>query len=200
MNNQFTLSDNSLRMLAAQLELNGKFRHTCRSAYGQQQIELVMQVERDLERTNVTITMGGEKHSISVINGESRNDQVLADFIDAIANGRVDSAEPARPRVLLHLPERESPLDTEQQEAIKGLARRGGFLALDVGLENPINVSVHRTVNTSGICAILSVGVRRPRTCCWTIRRESDAYCARRLLESVEHLITIATPKPVRAA
>lgn len=200
MNNHFTLSDNSLRMLAAQLELNGKFRHTCRSAYGQQQIELVMQVERDLVRTNVIITMGGEKHSISIVNGESHNDQLLADFIDAIANGRVDSAEPARPRVLLHVPERESLLDTEQQESIRGLVSRGGFLTIDVGLENPIQVAVHRTVNTSGITAILSVGIRKPRTRCWTIRRESDAYCARRLQESVEHLITIATPKPARAA
>lgn len=200
MNNLFTLSDNSLRMLSAQLELNGTFRHTCRSAYGQQQIELVMKVERDLEKTNVTITMGGEKHSISFTNRAPRNDRLLADFIDAIANGRVDSAEPACPRVLLHIPERESPLDTEQQEAIKGLVRRGGFLSLDVGLDNPINVSVHRTSNTSGITAILSVGVRRPRTCCWTIRRECDAYCARRLQESVEHLITTATPKPACAA
>ncbi|OBY59443.1 hypothetical protein A9513_029005 [Pseudomonas sp. AU12215] len=187
-------------MLSAQLELNGTFRHTCRSAYGQQQIELVMKVERDLEKTNVTITMGGEKHSISFINRVLHNDRLLADYIDAIANGRVDSAAPANPRVLQHTPEPESPLGTEQQESIRGLVRRGGFLELEVGLEHPIRVMVHRTFNTPGICTILSIGARKPRTVCWTIRNETDSYCAKRLQESVEHLVTVATPKPARAA
>ncbi|WP_416311147.1 hypothetical protein [Pseudomonas sp. W03] len=196
----FTLSDNSLTLIAAQLELNGRFRHTCRSAYGQAQIELVLEVERGLETTEAVITIGGQRHSLTLNTRSSEKAQQLADFIDAITNSRVDSAEPAPPRILRQVIAPESPLDTEQQESIRGLVRRGGFLELKVGLEHPVLVMVHRTFNTPGICTILSVGARRPRTVCWTIRNETDSYCAKRLQESVEHLITLATPKPAKAA
>lgn len=194
MNRSFTLSDTSLRMLAAQLQLNGSFRHTCRSAYGQRQIELVMKVERDLEKTQVTIAMGGEKHTLSLVNRAPHNDRTLADFLDAIANGRVDSAEPAPARVLPVMNEPESIVDTAQQEALRDLVRKGGFLDVHVGLEHPVKVAVHRTYNTPGITALLGIGERRPQTSAWTLR-QPPAECFRALLESVEHLALMATPK-----
>ena len=200
MNNLFILSDNSLRLMGEQLNFSGTFNHTCRSPYNRHTVQIGMKVERGINDTQVTITMGGEKHSITLETGAAGNANTLADFIDAIANGRVDSAEPAPPRILREIHAPTSRLDTDQQQAIRNLVRHGGYLELHVGLEHPIRVMVHRTRSTTGITAMLSIGERMPRTTSFTIRRERDAYCAKCLQESVEHLIVTATPKAARAA
>ncbi|MNO67638.1 hypothetical protein D3C76_584460 [compost metagenome] len=194
MNNQFTLSDNSTQSLAAQLQLNGTFNHTCRSAFGQRNIQLRMKVEQAHGEANVTIEMGGQRHSIVISHKVPNGWSTLADFIDAIANGRVDSAEPAPARTLPPMPEPEPLLDTAQQEQLQRLARKGGFADFHVGLELPVKVAVHRTYSTPGITAILSIGERMPRTTAWTLR-QPDHKCFTALLQSVEYLVACATPK-----
>lgn len=196
MSQVFTLSDQSLALMAEQLNFSGTFNHTCRSAYSRHQIQLKMKVERAVAETAVTITMGGEKHSITLTTGAAGNSRTLADFVEAIANGRVDSAEPAPPRLQLVQSEPESALDTAQQTALALLTRKGGHLQLDVGLANPIHVAVHRTYTCEGITVITSIGERKPRTACWTARGDHQEV-TKRLLQSIEHLVLLATPKKV---
>lgn len=197
--NAFTLSDSSLRSLAAQLQLNGKFNHTCRSAYGRRFLQLTMQVEQGAGEAAVLVEIGGERHSITISHREPRGDSTLADFIEAIANGRIDSAEPAPARVTPVLPELEPLVDTSQQQALRDLVRKGGFLDVHVGLEHPVKVAVHRTYNTQGITAVLGLGESQPRTSAWTLRQPPEK-CFLALLESVEHLAASGMPKTRRAA
>ncbi|MDF3842691.1 hypothetical protein P3W55_13325 [Pseudomonas citronellolis] len=199
MSNQFTLSDSSLRSLAAQLQLNGKFRHSCRSAYGRRFLDLTMQVEQAASEAAVLIEAGGERHRITISHREPRGDITLADFIEAIANGRIDSAEPAPARTTPALPQPDSLVDTAQQQALRDLVRKGGFLDVHVGLEHPVKVAVHRTYNTQGITALLSLGEAQPRTSAWTLH-QAPAKCFQALLESVEHLAASGMPKARRAA
>ena len=194
MNPFFTLSDNSLALMAEQLNFSGTFNHTCRSAYSRHQIQLKMKVEREVAQTAVTITMGGERHSLTLQTGQAGNGRTLADFVEAIANGRVDSAEPTPPRLHLAPAEPESALDTAQQMALGLLASKGGHQQFDVGLESPIHVMVHRTHSRPGITVIGSVGERKPRTFCWTAYGTHQEITAR-LQESVERLVLLATPK-----
>jgi hypothetical protein len=62
-----------------------------------------------------------------------------------------------------------------------------------LGFEHPIKVAVHRTVTRAGITAIVSIGVSRPRTQCFTVhgdyQRALDA-----LTESIEYMATVASP------
>lgn len=199
MSNQFTLSDSSLRSLAAQLQLNGKFNHSCRSAYGRRFLQLTMQVEQGAGEAAVLVEMGGERHRITISHREPRGDVTLADFVEAIANGRIDSAAPAPARTIPALPQLDSLVDTAQQQALRDLVRKGGFLDVHVGLEHPVKVAVHRTYNTQGITALLSLGETQPRTSAWTLH-QAPARCFQALLESVEHLAASGMPKAPRAA
>lgn len=197
----FTLPEDALVRLTAQLNLNGTFNHTVRAPYSTLQVMFKLIVERGTETTNVTVVMGGERHSIAVQNNDPQRHVQVADLIDAIANGRVDSAEvaPARVTRLPMLPEPDALLSTEQAGRIKYMVRHGGFTALETGHELPINVAVHRTATTKGITAIVSIGNSKPRTSCFTVRG-NDAECLKRLLVSIEHTHIIATPRNAAAA
>jgi len=199
MNRLFILSDNTLQLLGNQLNFNGTFNHTARSAYGQNAIGFRLKIERGETQTEATVEMGGEKHSITLHNGDGRNPALLADLIDAIANGRVDTAEIAPPLAMREAEPVEPLLSTEQEQQLRLLVRKGGTLDLHMGFEHPIRVAVHRTFNKPGITAILSIGERKPRTLCWTsYEREARIYT--RLAESVEQLASAATPAAANAA
>lgn len=197
----FTLPEDSLLRLQAQLNLTGTFNHTVRPPYFTRQVMFRMAVERGHHTTAVTIVMGGERHSITVQNNDPQRHVQVADLIDAIANGRVDSAEiaPARVTRLPVLPEPEELLSTDQLGRIKYLVRHGGSAALETGHELPINVAVHRTATAKGITAIVSIGNRKPRSSCFTVRG-TDADCLKRLLTSIEHAHIAATPRNAAAA
>jgi len=197
----FALPEQSLVRLAAQINLNGTFSHTVRGPWGSHQVMFSLKVERGERNTNCTVEMGGERHSISVANANASRHIELADFIDAIANGRIDSAEPAPGRVTRQplLIEDSELLTTDQQGRIKYMARHGGFVALELGLPEPINVAVHRTHPGPGITAIVSIGNRRPRTSLFTTRG-TEADCVKRLMAAIEHTHIIATPRNAAAA
>lgn len=193
--NRFSLSDTTLARINAQLNLTGTFQHTCKSAFGPDCIAFKLKVERGAETTAATVEMGGERHSITLETAHDRKHLLLADFIDAIANGRVDSAEPAPPRItsIGLIPEPEALLDTDQQEQLRYLVKKGGFITLDVGLTRPIEVAGHRTYNNPGLTAIASIGHSKPRTICFT-SYERDDVIYRRLLTSIENLAAAGTP------
>lgn len=192
----FTLPEDALIRLAAQVNVSGTFTHTVRSAYSRHQVMLRLTIERGGEDTEATVEIGGERHHITLQNNDPARHIHLADFIDAIANGRVDSAAPAPARVTRTplLPEPEPLLDATQEAALQLLVRKGGTLELQLGFEHPVRVAVHRTHSRSGITAIASIGEARPRTSCFTAYGMHYS-CYERLLQSVEHLAACAAPK-----
>lgn len=197
----FTLPEDALQRLTAQLNLTGTFNHVVRSAFSSLQVMFRLFVERSTETTAVAVEMGGQRHSITVQNSDPQRHLLVADLIDAIANGRVDSAEvaPARITRLPVLPEPEELLSTDQLGRIKYMVRHGGSTPLETGHAAPINVAVHRTATARGITAIISIGTSRPRTACFTVRG-TDAECLKRLQASIENMHIAATPRNAAAA
>ncbi|NNB13005.1 hypothetical protein HBN81_21690 [Pseudomonas fragi] len=191
--NRFSLADKTLRLLAAQVNLNGTFHHSCRFNNTNLPLIFVLQVERGSFGTLFTIVSGDEKHSLTVYDPNKDTHRVLADFIESIANGRMDTAEPATPRVLAESFDRGQLLDTNQQEHLRQLVRNGGSLLLDVGLDEAVSLSVHRTQSRKGITAILVAGDSCPRTQCFTAYGD-DQHSFNRLLQSLDHLVASAAP------
>lgn len=197
----FTLPEDNLLRLQAQLNLTGTFTHALRSAHGGHQLLARVRIERGQPNTAVRIEMGEQVHSLDVQTAHPEKHLQVADFIDAIANGRVDGGELAPPRVTRQplLPEPEALLDETQLGRLKHMVRYGGFASLETGHAHPINVAVHRTRPAEGVTVIASIGTARPRTTCFTVRGD-QRECLKRLLISIEHLHIIATPQRAAAA
>ncbi|MGF0333503.1 hypothetical protein [Ectopseudomonas toyotomiensis] len=197
----FTLPEEGLQRLAAQLNLTGTFTHTLRAAHGGHQLLARVRIERGQPNTAVRIEMGEQVHTLDVQTAHPEKHLQVADFIDAIANGRVDGGELAPPRVTRQplLPEPDALLTTDQTNRLRYMVRHGGFACLETGLELPINVAVHRTRPAEGVTIIASIGTAKPRTKCFTVRGNQHE-CLKRLLISIEHLHIIATPQRAAAA
>ena len=196
--NRFALADKTLRLLAAQVNLNGTFNHSCSFKNTNLQLTLVLQVERSSTSTLFTIVAGDEKHSLTVNDADKDKHLVLADFIESIATGRMDTAEPATPRVRAEIVDRGQLLNANQQEQLHQLVRQGGSLKLDIGLDEAVSLAVHRTQSRKGITAILVAGDSCPRTQCFTAYGD-DQHSFNRLLQSLDHLAASAVPAELAA-
>ena len=196
--NRFALADKTLRLLAAQVNLNGTFNHSCSFKNTNLPWIFVLQVERGSSCTLFTVVAGHEKHSLTVHNPDKCTHRVLADFIESIANGRMDTAGAATPRVRAESVDRGQLLDANQQEQLHQLIRNGGSLLLDVGLDEAVSLAVHRTQSRKGITAILVAGDRCPRTQCFTAYGD-DQQSFNRLLQTLEHLVASAAPAALAA-
>jgi len=196
--NRFSLADKTLRLLAAQVNLNGTFHHSCSFKNTNLPLIFVLQVERGSSATFFTVVTGDEKHSLTVYDPDKDTHLVLADFIESISNGRMDSAEPATPRVRAESFDRGQLLDTHQQEQLHQLVRNGGSLLLDVGQDEAVSLAVHRTQSRKGITAILVAGDSCPRTQCFTAYGD-DQHSLNRLLQSLNHLVPSAAPAALAA-
>lgn len=196
--NRFFLADKTLRLLAAQVNLNGTFHHSCNFKNTNLSLIFALQVERGSFRTLFTIVSGDEKHSLTVYDPDKDTHRVLADFIESIANGRMDTAESATPRVHAESVDRGQLLDTNQQDQLNQLVRQGGSLKLDIGLDEAVSLAVHRTQSRKGITAILVAGDSYPRTQCFTAYGD-DQHSFNRLLQSLEHLVASAAPVALAA-
>ena len=196
--NRFSLADKTLRLLAAQVNLNGTFNHSCSFKNTNLPLILVLQVERSSSNTLFTIVTGDEKHSLTVNEADKDKHLVLADFIESIATGRMDTAEPATTRVRAESVERGQLLDANQQEQLHHLVRKGGSLLLDVGLAETVYLAVHCTLSRKGITAILATGDSCPRTQCFTAYGD-DQHSFDRLLQSLDHMAASAAPAALAA-
>ena len=196
--NRFSLADKTLRLLAAQVNLNGTFRHSCCFKNTNLPLIFVLQVERGSSGTLFTIVSGEEKHSLTVYDPDKDTHLVLADFIESIANGRMDTAEPATPRLRAESLDRGQLLDTNQQEQLNQLVRQGGSLKLDIGLDEAVSLAVHRTQCRKGITGIVVAGDSYPRTQCFTAYGD-DQHSFDRLLQSLDHLAASAAPAALAA-
>lgn len=195
---RFALTDKTLRLLAAQVNLNGTFHHSCSFKNTNLPLILVLQVERGSSGTLFTIVSGDEKHSMTVHNPDKDTHLELADFIESIANGRMDTAEPATPRLRAESVDRGQLLDANQHEQLHQLVRKGGSLKLDIGLDEAVSLAVHRTQSRKGITAILVAGDSCPRTQCFTAYGD-DQHSLKRLLQSLDHLAASAVPAALAA-
>ena len=196
--NRFSLADKTLRLLAAQVNLNGTFNHVCRLQNTNQPLIFELQVERGSPETVFTVIMGNEKHSLMVHAPNKGTHLVVADFIESIANGRMDTAEPAMPRVSAESVERGQLLDANQQEQLHQLVRNGGALMLDLGLEESVSLAVHRTLSRKGITVIIVAGETCPRTQCFTAYGD-EQHSFDRLLQSLNHLAAPVVPAALAA-
>ena len=196
--NRFTLADKTLRLLAAQINLNGTFNHVFRPQNTNLPLTFELQVERGSPETVFTVIMGHEKHSLMVHAPNKDTHLVVADFIESIVNGRMDTAEPATPRVSAESVERGQLLDANQQEQLHQLVRNGGALMLDLGLEESVSLAVHRTLSRKGITAIIVAGETCPRTQCFTAYGD-EQHSFDRLLQSLNHLAAPVVPAVLAA-
>ena len=196
--NRFSLTDKTLRLLAAQVNLNGTFRHLCSFKNTNLPLIFVLEVERTSSGTFFTIVTGDEKHSLTVCDPDHDTYLMLADFIESIANGRIDTAEPATPRNSAESVDCGELLDSTQQEQLQQLVRKGGSLKLDIGLDEVVNLAVHRTPGRQGITAILATSDSSPRTQCFTTSGD-DQRSYKQLLQSLEHLATSAVSAALAA-
>ncbi|TXI34751.1 MAG: hypothetical protein E6Q69_03105 [Aquipseudomonas alcaligenes] len=181
MSRAFIFPDNALTLLRAQLNLNGRFTHSLRSAFRGPQILFAITVERG-EQISVAVELGGQRHSTTLPDNSRNSACRLADFIDAIANGRIDSAAIAPPPALPGS-DREQLVAT-MDETLAQLVRQGGFITLEGPTHAPVEVAVHAPADRPGITAILRMGaVSR----CWTIHGAPE-HCQRVLQSSLEAL------------
>ncbi|WP_350576338.1 hypothetical protein [Pseudomonas sp. HY2-MNA-CIBAN-0224] len=190
--NSFVLPDKTLHLLAAQVNLNGTFNHTCRSQNTNQLLTFQLQVERSPGETLLIVVMNDERHSLTVYDNDRYTHLVLADFIECSVNSHMDTAEPAVPRISAESVERGQLLDDQQLHQLHQLVRNGGALLLEVGLDAPVNLTVHRTRNRSGITAILTTSDLCALTACFTAYG-NDQHSAERLLQALNHLVASAT-------
>lgn len=190
--NYFIVDDRTLTLFSAQANLNGTFQHSCVAARSNERRSFSLQVDRGPRETTFTVLMRDERHTLTLRKDERRIHLQLAEFVEAIANGRLltvsNRSGPNGPPSAEH-----SRFDARQTQQLLSLIGRGGFLSLELGLPCPLQVALHRTGARDGITAILNLGLSRPQTSCFTVYG-SDNEAFELLTESIEHLVTSRSP------
>lgn len=184
---KYKLDVKTLALLKAQAKLTETFNHTIRSAKSGA-LPFRLKVEHASAETQFRIEIGNQRHSLTLPNTLQMH-LLLAAFIEEIANGPLDVGTSAAKRT----DGKYSVLDEQLSLQVFELVRRGGMLSLDVGLEQPIHVSVHRNRTRTAATTLMTIGVRQPRTKCFTLSGP-DAEIHEKVVESINHLASIATP------
>jgi hypothetical protein len=117
----------------------------------------------------------------------------LADFIEEIVNGPLDTSDTTDLQNAPHSSREYARFDIEHKQRVFELIRTGGSVSLDMGFELPIHVAIHRTQTRTGITTIMSIGVKRPRTKCFSVCG-TDTEIYEKVAESINHLAAVATP------
>ena len=190
--NKFKLDNRTLQLLNAQVNLSETFNHTLRSTPQREALAFRLKVERSTTDTLFTVELGSERHTLTLQN-EKKMHLKLADFIEEVANGPIDPSTPADLLNLPHASRQYARFDVEHRQQVFELVRTGGAVSLDMGFKVPIHVAIHRTQTRPGVTTIMSIGVKRPRTKCFTVCG-SDAEIYEKVAESINHLAAVATP------
>lgn len=189
---KFKLDNNSLALLKAQVNLTETFNHLLRTESRRERLVVRLKVERSKADTHFTVELGTERHTLTLPNSKKMHLK-LADFIEEIANGPTDPGLPPESSSLPHADRRYGVFEAEHKQQVFELIRTGGALSLDMGFELPINLAIHRNKTRSGITTIMSIGIKKPRTKCFTVCG-SDVEIYSMVAESITHLATVATP------
>jgi hypothetical protein len=189
---KFKLNNRTLLLLNAQVNLTETFNHVLRSAPKREALPFRLRVERGTADTVFVVEMNSERHTLT-LNNEEKMHLKLADFIEDIANGPFDSSNTGD---LIHLPHASREygrLDTRDRQRVFERVITGGSLSLDMGFDLPLHVAIHRTHTRPGVTTILSIGIKSPRTKCFTVCG-SDVEIYSKVVESINHLAAAATP------
>ncbi|BCX67945.1 hypothetical protein [Pseudomonas izuensis] len=189
---KFQLDNRTLLLLNAQVNLTETFSHVLRSAPKREALAFRLKVERGTTETIFVVELGSERHTLTLHN-EKKMHLKLADFIEEIANGPFDTSNSADLLYLPHAKRKYGRLDLQDKQRLFELIITGGTLGLDMGFDLPLHVAIHRTHTRPGVTTILSIGVKSPRTKCFTVcGTDSEIYG--KVVESINHLAAAATP------
>ena len=186
---KYKLDNRTLTLLKAQVSLTQTFNHLLRAETQREALAFRLSVERRKVDTHFTVELGSERHTLTLTNSKKMHLK-LADFIEEIVNG---PSNPAEPPATPHADRRYGVFETEHKQQVFNLVRTGGALSLDMGFEQPINLAIHRNKSRAGITTIMSIGVRKPRSKCFTVYG-SDVEIYSMVAESITHLAAVATP------
>jgi len=189
---KYKLDNRTLTLLQAQVNLTETFTHTLRSTPRRDVLSFRLKVERSQSDTLFTVELGSERHTLTLPN-EKRMHLKLADFIEEIVNGPFDPSNSADLRTLPHAGRRFGTFETEQRQQVFELVRTGGTISLDMGFDLPIQVAFHRNRTRKAVTTIMSIGVKKTRTKCFTVCG-SDTEMYEKIIESINHLAAVATP------
>jgi len=189
---KYKLDNRALQLLNAQVNLSETFNHVLRSAPKREALAFRLKVERDTSDTLFVVELGSERHTLTLKN-EKKMHLKLADFIEEVANGPFDPSNTADLLSLPHASRQYAQFDTEHKQRVFELVRTGGALSLDMGFELPLHVAIHRTQTRPGVTTIMSIGVKRPRTKCFTVCG-TDVEIYEQVAKSINHLAAAATP------
>jgi hypothetical protein len=186
---KYTLDNRTLTLLKAQVCLTQTFNHLLRAETQREALAFRLNVERRKADTHFTVELGSERHTLTLANTKKMHLK-LADFIEEIVNG---PANPTDPSSLPHADRRYGAFKTEHKQQVFDLVQTGGALSLDMGFEQPINLAIHRNKTRTGITTIMSIGVKKPFSKCFTVCG-SDVEIYSMVAESITHLAAVATP------
>ncbi|MDR0189742.1 hypothetical protein RCO22_12405 [Pseudomonas yamanorum] len=189
---KFKLDNRTLALLHAQVNLSETFNHTLRTTPRRDVLAFRLKVERSKVDTHFTVELGSERHTLTLTNSKKMHLK-LADFIEEIANGPAEPCAPPGSIPALHAHRRYGAFDVEHKQQVFELVRTGGTISLDLGFEQPIYLAIHRNKSRSGITTIMGIGVKSPRTKCFTVYG-NDVELYGMVVESINHLAAAATP------
>jgi hypothetical protein len=189
---KFKIDNRTLQLLNAQVNLSETFNHVLRSAPKREALPFRLKVERNASDTLFVVELGKERHTLTLRN-EKKMHLKLADFIEEIASGPFAPSNSVDLLNLPHASRQYAQFDTENKERVFELVRTGGVASLDMGFELPLHVAIHRTKTRPGVTTIMSIGVKSPRTKCFTVCG-SDVEIYKQVAESINHLAAAATP------
>ena len=187
---KFKIDNRTLTLLSAQVNLSGTFNHTLRLAPRRDVLAFRLKVERNKGDSTFTVELGSERHTLTLTNSK-KSHLKLADFIEEIVNGPFDLDGEPRPH--RHAEREYGTFNSQHREQVFRLVCKGGFIDLDLGFELPIRLAVHRTRTRPGITVVMSIGVKSPRTKCFTVYG-TDLEMYEKVCESINHLAVLATP------
>jgi hypothetical protein len=187
---KFLIDNRTLTLLSAQVNLSGTFNHNLRRLYRRDVLAFRLKVERNKTDSTFTVELGSERHTLTVPNTKKTHLK-LADFIEELVNGPSDLTGEPQPK--RHAEREYGAFSSQQREQVYRLVSTGGFIDLDLGFELPIRLAVHRTRTRSGITVVMSIGVKSPRTKCFTLYG-TDVEMYEQVCESIDHLAVLATP------
>ncbi len=189
---KYKLDNRTLQLLNAQVNLTETFNHVVRSTPKRDALAFRLKVERNTSDTVLTVELGSERHTLT-LNNEKKMHLKLADFIEEIVNGPFDPSNTAGFLNLPHASRQYARFDVENKQRVFELVSTGGVLSLDMGFELPLHVAIHRTQTRTGVTTIMSIGVKRPRTKCFTVCG-TDVEIYEKVVKSINHLAAVATP------
>ncbi|MBT0622722.1 hypothetical protein KIH32_02300 [Pseudomonas fluorescens] len=189
---KYKLDNRTLALLKAQVSLTETFNHLLRAEAQRETLAFRLKVERRKADTLFTVELGSERHTLTLTNSKKMHLR-LADFIEEIVNGPTDPNLSMEPLSLLHADRRYGVFEVEHKQQVFELVRTGGALSLNMGFELPINLAIHRNKTRKGITTIMSIGVKKPRTKCFTVYG-SDVEIYSMVAESITDLAAVATP------